>query len=100
MVTSELTTSGGRPYLATAGISPLMLLSALVSFPAQAEYTDTVTSGMTVTGETVTDWNVQYVATAIRRASWGSVIDSDVMCRLFSGSGSLPGPDSHFKTGT
>ncbi|ELC6355186.1 hypothetical protein Q8V91_004497, partial [Enterobacter hormaechei] len=61
VVTSELTTSGGRPFLARAGISSLVLLSALISLPVYATYSETVTGGMTVTGETVPELGYQVV---------------------------------------
>lgn len=61
IVTSELTTRNGTPFRATAGILPVILFSAMVSFPAQAEYTEEVTSGITVTGENVPEYGYQVV---------------------------------------
>lgn len=61
IVTSELTTRNGTPFRATAGILSVILFSAMVSFPAQAEYTEEVTSGITVTGENVPEYGYQVV---------------------------------------
>lgn len=61
IVTSELTTRNGTPFRATAGILPVILFTAMVSFPARAEYTEEVTSGITVTGEIVPEYGYQVV---------------------------------------